>query len=130
MVDEASTPDRQRPSDPGGCTLATTWVDRTAVVAATGTVDALTSPKLIEAVDAVLTQSPSAVIVDLTDVDFLASAGMSALITSHEKISGTGHFGVVAVGPVTNRPMKLVGLHEVISLYETLDEAMKDAGDE
>lgn len=130
MVDEAAKPDRQRPSEPGGCTLTTSWIERTAVVAAVGTVDVLTSPQLIEVVDALLTESPSAVIVDLTDVDFLASAGMSALINAHEKISGSGHFGVVASGPVTSRPMRLVGLHEVISLYETLDEAMKGAGNE
>ncbi|CAN5191461.1 STAS domain-containing protein [soil metagenome] len=130
MVDEASAPDRQRPSEPGGCTLATTWAGRIAVLTATGTVDVLTAPQLIEAVDALLTESPSAVIVDLTDVDFLASAGMSALINAHEKVAGSGSFGVVASGSVTSRPMRLVGLHEVISLYETLDEAMKGAGDE
>lgn len=128
MVDEASEPDRQRLSVPGGCTLTTTWIDRTAVVAAVGTVDVLTAPQLNEAVDALLTESPSAVIVDLTEVDFLASAGMSALISVHERISGSGHFAVVASGPVTNRPMRLVGLHEVIAMYETLDEAMRGTG--
>ena len=130
MVDEASTPDRQRPSEPGGCTLDTNWIGRTAVVAAVGTVDVLTAPQLTEAVEAVLTESPSAVIIDLTEVDFLASAGMSTLISIHEKISGSGHFGVVASGPVTSRPMRLVGLHEVFSMYETLDEATKGAGNE
>lgn len=129
MVDEASTPD-QRSAQPGGCTLDTAWVDRVAVVTAVGTVDVLTSPQLTGAVEAALVESPSAVIVDLTDVDFLASAGMSALIDARERVGDSGQFGVVAAGPFTSRPMRLVGLHEVISLYETLDEAMKGAGNE
>ena len=130
MVDEAATPDRDQPSDPGGCTFSANWDGRVAVLAAVGTVDVLTAPQLTEAVEAVLTESPSAVIIDLTEVDFLASAGMSTLIGIHEKISGSGHFGVVASGPVTSRPMRLVGLHEVFSMYETLDEATKGAGNE
>nr|WP_264068947.1 STAS domain-containing protein [Mycolicibacterium komossense] len=99
-------------------------------MSAAGTVDVLTAPQLTEAVDALVPQTPTAVIVDLTAVEFLASAGMSALIDAREKVAGFAHFGVVAAGPVTSRPMKLVGLHEVISMYETLDDAMKGAGDE
>lgn len=124
MVDEASTPDRQRPSEPGGCTLDTNWIGRTVVVAAVGTVDVLTAPQLTEAVEAVLTESPSAVIIDLTEVDFLASHGMRVLIQAHNSMAPEMAFLVVADGPITARPMKLIGLTEIITVYPTLGEAL------
>jgi anti-sigma B factor antagonist len=129
MVDETPTDHGQSP-DPGASTFAASWVGRVAVISAVGTVDVLTSPQLTEAFDAVLAEQPSAVIIDLTEVDFLASAGMSALIDANEKASGSAQFGVVAIGPTTSRPMRLVGLHEVISLYETLDDAIGGVSDE
>jgi len=33
-------------------------------------------------------------------------------------------FAVVADGPATSRPLKLVGIAEVVGLYPTLDEAL------
>ncbi len=129
MVDEAAMPDRDQPSDPGGCTFSAIWDGRVAVLAAVGTVDALTAPQLTEAFDAVLKQDPSAVIIDLTGVDFLASAGMSALIDAREKTADSAYFSVVASGSVTSRPMRLVGLHEILPLFETLAEAQKEIPD-
>lgn len=129
MVDESAGPDRDQSSNLGGCTFSASWDGRVAVLIAIGTVDALTAPQLTEAFDAVLGQEPAAVIIDLTGVDFLASAGMSALIDAREKTAGSTHFSVVASGPVTSRPMRLVGLHEIIPLFETLDEAREEIPD-
>ncbi|MDT5067556.1 MAG: anti-sigma factor antagonist, partial [Mycobacterium sp.] len=71
-------------------------------------------------------ESPTGVIVDLTDVKFLASAGMSVLVTAHEEIAAKAGFGVVADGPATSRPMRLVGLDRTITLYRTIDAALAD----
>jgi anti-anti-sigma regulatory factor len=49
-------------------------------------------------------------IVDLSEVDFLASAGMSVFIAGNHAANGARPFGVVADGPCTARPMKLMGL--------------------
>jgi anti-anti-sigma factor len=129
MVDETAASSGEDPAIRDVCSLTSTWVGRVVVVAAKGTVDVLTAPRLTEAVDAALAQDPAGLIVDLTEVDFLASAGMSVLIEAHQKTSGSTHFGVVATGPVTSRPMRLVGIHEVVRLYETLDEAMSGLND-
>ena len=68
-------------------------------------------------------KNPAAVIIDLSDVDFLASAGMGVLVAARDKADGTVGFAVVASGPATSRPLKLVGLADVVGLYSTLDEA-------
>ena len=65
-----------------------------------------------------------AVVIDLSDVSFLASAGMSLLASTHQKLGGAAGFAVVADGPSTGRPLTLVGLHEVFGIYATVDEAL------
>jgi anti-sigma B factor antagonist len=106
-----------------GLVIDEEWVGRTAVVALSGVVDMLTSPYLDAAITAALAKRPDALIVDLSDVDFLASAGMGVLIAAREYVSPTAAFGVVADGPATSRPLILIGLADLIGIYPTLDEA-------
>jgi anti-sigma B factor antagonist len=102
------------------------WMGRVAVLVVSGDVDMLTAPALADAISHAATESPAAVIVDLANVDFLASAGMTVLVAAHEDLTPTAGFGVVADGPATSRPMRLIGLDRTINLYRTLDDALGD----
>jgi hypothetical protein len=51
---------------------------------------------------------------------------MSVLIAASEAVGSTRRFGVVADGPTTGRPMKIVGLDDILSIYPTLDAALAD----
>ncbi|MCZ0731444.1 STAS domain-containing protein [Mycolicibacterium iranicum] len=106
------------------CVVTERWVDRTAVVAVAGVVDMLTSPELETAIDAALQQKPGAVVIDFTDVEFLASAGMGVLVAAHDKAGSEVAISVVADGPATSRPLKLVGIADIVKLYPSLDEAL------
>ena len=68
--------------------------------------------------------SPTAVVVDMSAVEFLASAGMGVLIAAQDELAPAIRFAVVADGPATSRPLKLVGVTDVVDLYATLDEAL------
>lgn len=105
------------------CLISEDWVERTVVVSVSGVIDMLTSPQLEAAIDSALAKNPSAIIVDLTDVDFLASAGMGVLVAARDRTPETAGFAVVANGPATSRPLKLVGLADMIGMYPTLVEA-------
>ena len=111
------------------CVLETAWVGRVVVVTAGGTLDTITAPQLADALNAALAQSPTALIVDLSGVEFLASAGMGALLVAHDKASTAAKFGVVAATPVTIRPMTIVGIHQVFPFYNSLDEALRNIGE-
>ncbi|MFB1298943.1 STAS domain-containing protein [Mycobacterium sp. pW049] len=106
------------------CVVTERWVDRTAVVAVAGVVDMLTSPELETAIDTALQQKPGAVVIDFTDVEFLASAGMGVLVAAHDKAGSEVEISVVADGPATSRPLKLVGIADIVKLYPSLDEAL------
>ncbi|MFW0151124.1 STAS domain-containing protein [Mycobacterium sp. smrl_JER01] len=106
------------------CVVTQRWVDRTAVVGVSGVVDMLTSPQLETAIDAALKEQPAAVVIDFTDVEFLASAGMGVLVAAHDKAGEGVTISVVADGPATSRPLKLVGIADIVTLYPSLDEAL------
>ncbi|KQU33014.1 STAS domain-containing protein [Rhodococcus fascians] len=100
------------------------WRDQDVVLSVSGELDLVTAPDLSESVALVLEKSPSAVVIDLSDVGFLASAGMSLLASTHQQLGGSAGFAVVADGPATGRPLTLVGLDEVFGIYATVDEAL------
>jgi len=100
------------------------WTGRMVVVSVTGDLDLLTTPQLDHAIRSAMRTAPTALIIDLTRVDFLASIGMNLLVATHDEITPTAQFGVVADGPATSRPMKLIGIDSVLALYQTLGEAL------
>ena len=87
----------------------------------------LTAPQLRDAVQAVLGKNPAGLIVDLTDVDFLGSAGMQVLMEAHNQTNGVDtRFAVVADGAATSRPLKITGIADLIELFSTLDVALEN----
>jgi anti-sigma B factor antagonist len=109
--------------------VAEHWVERVVVVAVSGELDLITAPDLLDAVYAAVRKEPAAMIVDLTRVTFLASAGINVLVAAHREVGRSARFGVVADGPATSRPMKLLGIDEIVPLYPTLTDAMADFAD-
>ncbi len=95
-----------------------------ALLAVHGEVDVATVGALETAISAALTDGPAALVIDLTDVDFLASAGLQVLVATQERIGGRADFAVVADGPATSRPIQLTGLDQILSLHPTVAEAM------
>lgn len=123
-MDEQAAEGTTASSGASNCVVTERWVDRVAVVSVSGVVDMLTSPQLETAIDTAIEQQPAGVVIDFTDVEFLASAGMGVLVAAHDKAGTEVTFSVVADGPATSRPLKLVGITEIVSLYPNLDEAL------
>lgn len=102
-------------------------MDQVAVVTASGDLDMLTAPQLREAIAAALAKNPTGLVVDLTPVEFLGSAGMQVLMETHNQTDGTEtRFAVVAEGPATSRPLKITGIADVIGLFSSLDAALEN----
>lgn len=94
------------------------------VITVGGCVDMRTAAELTTAIDRACAQhAPGGVIVDLTGVRFLAAAGINSLLAAHWGSAADG-FGVVATGPVTHRPIAVLGLHDEMALFPTLDDAL------
>jgi anti-anti-sigma factor len=114
--------------DPTGFQVEKHQVDQAVVLTVSGEVDMLSAPRLADAIHAALTPSPAALIVDLSKVDFLASAGMTVLLTAQDEVVPPTRFAVVAHGAATSRPIQLTKLDSVLPLYSTLDSALESVG--
>jgi anti-anti-sigma factor len=99
-------------------------VEGLAVVAVSGSVDMLTAPGLTEAIDSALAKKPKGLIVDLSKVEFLGSAGISVLMKTRDNLGESIPFCVVADGPATHRPLTLLGINELMSVCRRLDDAV------
>jgi anti-sigma B factor antagonist len=102
-------------------------VDGVIVVTVTGELDMLTTPRLRVAVREVLDEAMGEpVVLDLTAVTFLGSPGLAALVEAVREAGQRGgplRIVVDHVRPVI-RPIQLTGLDDVLTLYETVDEAL------
>ena len=113
-------------TNPSPCIVSADWQDSTVIIRCVGVLDMLTSPQLEREMTTALGKQPTALIVDLSRVEFLASCGMSALIACHDECEPNVHFAVVADGPATSRPMELIGLTSIIEVRPTVEAALAE----
>ncbi|MFI1913820.1 STAS domain-containing protein [Nocardia sp. NPDC020380] len=96
------------------------------VVSASGEVDILSAPKLSTALSEALATGSEVVVVDLSEVGFFGSAGLSVLVETLAAVTAQ-QLRVVA-SPQVQRPIELTGLDAMLDLYGTLPEALADGG--
>jgi anti-anti-sigma factor len=116
-------------SAPDSITALVADHDGVAVLSIGGEIDLVTAPALEEAIGGVVADNPTALIIDLSGVEFLGSVGLKILAATYEKIGDNAEFGVVARGPATRRPIHLTGLDKTFPLYPTLDDALTGVRD-
>ena len=93
-------------------------------VAVHGEVDVSAIPSLVEALDAAIRDSEGAFVIDLCDVEFLDSSGLSALMRARALL-GQDERALAVVcppGPV-RRLFELAGIADLFFLYGSRDEA-------
>jgi len=111
-------------SAPGGFSVRKEELGGATVLSVTGEVDMATAPELEESIKTALDRGPEALIVDLSGVSFLASAGMSVLIGGNQLAGDRTEFRLVATGSATLRPMELTGIATTFSIHATRDQAL------
>ena len=98
-----------------------------AVLAISGEMDLGSAAAVEHAVAEVLAEDPPSLIIDLLGVQFLASVGVGILLTARDKFVDCERFSVVAQGRTTSRVIQLLNLDRVLSLQETVEEALNKA---
>ncbi|MEV5649646.1 STAS domain-containing protein [Nocardia sp. NPDC052254] len=91
------------------------------VVTVYGEVDMNSAPQLQSALDEALRESPAAVVLDMSEVGFLGSAGLSVLLTVSQ--AGTAALRVVA-SPAARRPIEVTALDELLELFPSVEAAL------
>lgn len=111
-------------SDTDAIATSLAYQNGIAVLKVGGEIDLATVPALEAAIEEALIPRPTGLVIDLSEVGFLASAGLQALVATHNNVSRSAHFAVVANSASTSRPIQLTGLDQIFALYPTLGEAL------
>jgi anti-sigma B factor antagonist len=98
----------------------------TVVVRVTGELDTLTAPAVetqLTTVQADLV-APAALIVDLSDLSFMSSAGLALLVAHHEQCTDQGNQLYVVTGNNRSvlRPVRVTGLDTVLTLADAVEQ--------
>ena len=98
------------------------------VATVSGEVDMLTAPNLRAVVTAELDDC-KVLVLDLSGVGFLGSAGLAVLVeAAHEAERRQVELRLVANGRSVRRPLEITGLDEVLTTFPTRDDAVGAPG--
>jgi anti-sigma B factor antagonist len=112
------------PSDGPALGVQATSIDGVLVLAVRGDVDTLTAPLLAQAISNATNTWLRALIIDLIEVDFLTSAGMTVLVSAHQRLERLAV--VIAEGSPISRPFEIAGLDSILRVHSTLDDALNE----
>jgi anti-sigma B factor antagonist len=103
-------------------TIATSMHGGWQVLGVHGELDLYSSPRLREQVAAI--DDGTRVVLDLTDVAFVDSSGLGAMVgsLSHVKERGGSFALVVPLGSPVDRLLGLTGLDQILDVARSLDE--------
>ncbi len=99
------------------------------VVTVSGEIDLSTRGELAEQLDGALdaVSPPQSLVVDLSEVTFLGSAGLALLLDTQDAAVRKGvPLRVVATQRVVRRPIEAVGLSAALPLYPTVESALTE----
>lgn len=112
------------------CVVVQHWDDAAVVMRVAGELDSLTVPAVdtqLTAVEADLI-APAALVLDLSDLTFMSSAGLTLLVAHHEWCAERGSRLRVVTGNNRSvlRPIRITGLDTVLDLVATVADAAGD----
>lgn len=101
------------------------WIGRSVVLAVAGEIDMVTSPRFQEEMLASVDTGPETLVVDLTDVGFFDSAGLSALVAVYERATESTTLRVVTSSNATVRPLRVTALDRKIPVHYSREDALR-----
>lgn len=105
------------PVPPPGLKLSEELAGRTAILALDGEFDLHTAPEVDRVLDLLLRRAPRRLVVDLSQVCFLNSAGLEVLIACHRRAGPRTDLRIVATTRATWRPLQIARLHETLVIH-------------
>ncbi len=100
-------------------------IDQTAVVSVVGSIDALTAGEVADFLSAQINQGHKQIVADLSQVDFMSSAGLrSILVTLKESRQQGGDLRLAAAQPGVDKILKMSGFTSILKTFSTVDEAV------
>ena len=98
--------------------------DQAVVIGVTGELDLASSPGLEQELEQRMSAGTQLLIVDLRQLEFMDSTGLSVLVRAHQRATESGQRFAVVRGPQqVQRLLSLTGVAERLTLVDSPDEA-------
>jgi anti-anti-sigma factor len=111
-------------------TVTQSDLGQVAIVHVSGEIDMATSETMAERVLGRLAERPPTLVIDLSGVEFLGSAGLSVLIeASQQAEQGATTLRIIATAPPALRPLEISGLLDILPVCRSLTEALQGLRD-
>jgi anti-sigma B factor antagonist len=95
------------------------------VIAVSGELDLASSPALEEELDRIAGSDAAVMIVDLRELEFMDSTGLSVLVRAHQRAEELGkRFGLVNGSAQVQRLLTLTGLADRLTLPDAPEELL------
>lgn len=100
--------------------------ERTRIIAAEGEVHVSTANAVSEAIGAALADGRTAIVLDLTDVGFIDSTGLSVLLNALRRITrARGRLALVCTSPTVLRLFTITKLDTTFDIVATREDALE-----
>lgn len=97
------------------------------LVTATGRVDSYTAPRLAEAIDEVINAGRFKIVLDMSGIDYMSSAGLRVLIST-QKVCKRYNRGEVILSAVPRRIYEALDLAGFVPLFKFFDDTTAAVG--
>jgi len=104
--------------------LSVETVGEACVVKLAGELDLYNAPQVREALTKACDDSPTRVVVDLSDVEFIDSTALGVLIEARTKVHNRRAFLLAGPGLETKRALEISGLDRHFTVHESVSEAL------
>lgn len=102
--------------------------DQATVIAVSGELDLASSPALQEELDRVSASDSQLLIIDLRELDFMDSTGLSVLVRAHQRAEEQGRRLAMVKGPQqVQRLLSLTGVADRLTLIERPEDLLGGA---
>ena len=100
-------------------------VDDVTVLSLTGSIDAMTAPKITEYIHELVSKGKIKLVADLSSVDYTSSAGLRVLLGAiKETRAQSGDMRLTGVQPDVLKVLNLSGFTNILKLFDNLDAAV------
>jgi anti-sigma B factor antagonist len=98
---------------------------RAAVIAVAGELDLASGPELEAELHEISADTTELLIVDLRELEFMDSTGLSIIVRAHQRLTGEGcQVGLVKGSPQVQRLLDLTGVADRIALVSRPEELL------
>jgi len=100
-------------------------IEGVTVISLTGSIDAMTSPKITEFIQGQVSKGNIKLVADLSGVDYTSSAGLRVLLGAiKETRAQSGDIRLTGIQPDVQKVLNLSGFTNILKVFNNLDEAV------